>query len=94
MTEYKQPKTRIRKVEDGYGVKYYPEYLEVLIPIILQEWMPIRARVDDPEYTPTFYEAACRIDTFLVQEKQRWDEHVEREKKKKVKKKTTIIKYP
>jgi len=94
MTKYKQPKTRIRKVEDGFGVKYYPEYLEVLIPIILQEWVPIRVQVDDSEYTPTFYEAACRIDKFLVREKQLWDEYVERERKKKEKKRTTIIKYP
>lgn len=32
MDKYEQPKTRIRAVEKGNSVRYYPQHLVVLIP--------------------------------------------------------------
>ena len=94
MAEYKQPKTRIRKVEDGFGVKYFPEYRVVLIPRILWSWEPILGKIDNPEYTETCYEAEWRVDGFLFQRRHSWHMGREYGQKKKVKRKTTIIEYP
>lgn len=94
MTEYKQPKTRIKVVEDGNGVRYYPQYLYVLIPFILWEWVAIYEELENPEHLPTLDEAKGRIDRFLPRQKQYWLSDIERKARKKVKKKVSVIDYP
>lgn len=94
MAKYKQPKTRIRKVEDGFGVKYYPQYLVVLVPFVLWGWEPICEELENPEYLPTLDEAKGRIDRFLTRHKSYWLSDIEWKARKKVKKKVRIIDYP
>ena len=94
MAEYKHPKTRIKVVEDGSGVKYYPQYLSVLIPFVVWEWVAIYEELGNPEHLPTLDEAKGRIDRFLPRQKQYWLSDIERKARMKVKKKVTIIKYP
>lgn len=94
MAEYKQPKTRIKVVEDGFGVRYYPQYLVVVIPFILWEWMPINEELGDPNHIPTLDEAKGRIDRFLTRHKRYWLSDIERRALMKVKKKARIIDYP
>lgn len=94
MSEYKKPKTRIKVVEDGNGVRYYPQYLVILIPFILWEWMPVYEELENPEHTPTLDEAKGRIDRFLPRHKNYWLSDIERKARMKVKKKVSVIDYP
>ena len=94
MTEYKQPKTRIKVVEDGNGVRYYPQYLIVLIPFIWWGWESIYGELENPEYLPTLDEAKERIDVFLIRQKHYWFSDIERKARMKVKKKVSVIDYP
>ena len=68
MAEYKQPKTRIKVVEDGNGARYYPQYLIVLIPFMLWGWESIYGELGNPEHTPTLDEAKGRIDEYLIRQ--------------------------
>ena len=94
MAEYKQPKTRIKVVEDGCGVRYYPQYLIVLIPLVLWEWMPIYEELENPEHLPPLDEAKGRIDRFLTRHKRYWLSDIEWKARKKAKKRARIIDYP
>lgn len=94
MAEYKQPKTRIKVVEDGWGIRYYPQYLIVLIPFILGEWHPIYEELENTEYVPTMGEARGRVDRFLQRRKHHWISDIERKARMKVKKNVSVIKYP
>lgn len=94
MKEYKQPKTRIKVVEDGYGKKFYPQCYVVLIPFLLQGWEPVFEDIGNEEYVPSLGCAQERIDEFLRIDKQWWDSELEKKARKKVKKKVSIIKYP
>lgn len=94
MAEYKHPKTRIKVVEDGNGVIYYPQYLSVLIPFVIWEWMPIHERLGDSSYLPTLDEAKGRIDRFLTRHKNHWLSDIEWKARMRVKKKVSVIDYP
>lgn len=94
MAEYKQPKTRIKVVKDGNGVRYYPQYLLVLIPFILWEWHPVKGRLGGKNHLPSLDEAKWRIDGFLTRHKRCWLSDIERKARKKVKKKVSVIDYP
>ena len=93
MDEYKQPKTRIKAVEDGNGARYYPQYLIVLIPFIWWGWETIYEEIGNPEYLPTLDEAKGRIDEFLIRQKRYWLSDIERRARIKVKK-VSVIDYP
>jgi len=94
MAEYKAPKTRIKVVEDGNGVRYYPQHLVVIIPFILWGWEPIREKLVDPNHLPTLDEAKGRIDKFLAGHKRYWLSDIEWKARKKAKKKGSVIDYP
>lgn len=94
MSEYRPPKTRIKVVKDGGGMRYYPQHLVVLIPFILWGWEPINEELGDPNHLPTLDEAKGRIDRFLTRHKQYWFSDIERKARMKVKKKVSVIDYP
>lgn len=93
MSEYKQPKTRIKVVEDGCGVRYYPQHLIVMIPFLWWEWHPIYEELGNPEHLPTLDEAKGRIDRFLLRRKHYWASDIERKVRMKGKK-VRVIDYP
>lgn len=94
MAEYRQPKTRIKVVEDGGGVRYYPQYLVRILPFLLWGWEPIYEELGNPEHLPTLDEAKGRIDRFLPRHKHYWLSEIERKARMKVKKKVSVIDYP
>lgn len=94
MAEYKQPKTRVKVVEDGFGKKFYPQYHVVFIPLLLQGWEPILGGIGNEEYVPSLGCAQERIEEFLRADKHYWASELEKKARKKVKKKVSIIKYP
>lgn len=89
MAEYKHPKTRIKVVEDGNGVRYYPQYLI----FILRGWEPIYEELGNPEHLPTLDEAKGRVDRFLLRRKHYWASDIERKARIKDKK-VSVIDYP
>lgn len=94
MKQYKQPKTRIKEVRDGWGVIYYAQYQLVFIPHVLWEWNNITGNLGDKEYVGTMYEAKLRVDDFLEREHRWWALDIEEKAKKRVKKKVKYIDYP
>lgn len=94
MAKYKQPKTRIKVVEDGWGTRYYPQYHIVLVPFLLQGWECILGELDNPDFVGSLEEAKGRIDRFLLRNKQMWTSNLEEKSKKRVKKKVQYIDYP
>lgn len=94
MKKYKQPETRIKVVEDGYGKRFYPQYHVVFIPFLLQGWEPILGGIGNEEYVRSLGCAQERVEEFLRSDKHRWDYELEKKARKKVKKKVSIIKYP
>lgn len=94
MAEYKQPRTRIKVVEDGNGVRYYPQHLIVIIPFVLWEWVTIYEDMKNRDYVATLDEAKGRIDRFLARRKDSWISGIEKKARKKVKKKVSVIDYP
>lgn len=91
---YKQPDTRIKHVSDGFGDRYYAQYKIVIIPFLLQGWDSIRQHIDQKDYSLSLYDAQLRIDKFLERDRKLWEKGFNNLRKKKIKKKTTIIKYP
>lgn len=94
MKQYKQPKTRIKVVEDGWGTRYYPQYHIVFIPFLLQGWECIIEELGNPDFVGSLGEAKGRIDRFLLRHKRRWESNLEEKSKKTVKKKVKYIDYP
>lgn len=94
MKQYKQPKTRIKVVEDGWGTRYYPQYHMVLIPFLLQGWECIIGELGNPDFVGSLGEAKGRIDRFLLRDKHIWASNLEEKSKKTVKKKVQHIDYP
>ena len=94
MKEYKQPKTRIKRVKDGNGEMFYAQYKLVLIPFVLQGWENIIRQIGNPDAVPTLEEAKQRIDDFLKSNYRYWQQDQERLKRKKIKKEVEYIKYP
>lgn len=94
MAEYKQPKTRIKVVEDGFGKKFYPQHYVVFIPLLLQGWEPIFGDIGNKGYVHSLGCAQERIDEFLRMDRHYWAPELEKKARKKLKKKVSIIKYP
>lgn len=82
--------TRIKVVTQGDYVKYYPEYWAG----IFWFWNSIRDNISDEDYVFTLEDAQKRIDNFIIRQAKRRQEDLIRAKTKKVKPKTTYIKYP
>lgn len=94
MKQYKQPKTRIKRVKDENGERFYAQYKLVLIPFVLQGWENIIRRIGNPDAVPTLEEAKQRVDDFLESDYKYWQNDQERIKRKKIKKEVEYIKYP
>lgn len=92
MSTYKQPETRIKRVKDDKGQRYYAEYKQIIIPHIWWEWQ--YTRLCDKEFTLSLREAKERIDQFLLKSKYRWACDIEKVERKKVKREIEYIKYP
>lgn len=78
MKEHKQPKTRIRRVKDGNGERFYAQYKLVLIPFVLQGWENIIRCIGNPDAVATLEEAKQRIDDFLESDYKYWQKDQER----------------
>ena len=94
MKQYKQPKTRIKRMKDENGERFYAQYKLVLIPFVLQGWENIIRRIGNPCAVPTLEEAKQRVDDFLESDYKYWQNDQERIKRKKIKKEIEYIKYP
>ena len=98
MKEYKQPETRIKRVKDEKGERFYPQYHLVLIPLLWQGWENILIELHNEEYVYTLDEAKARVDTFLTNWKYRWACDIEKAARKKilaqVRKEVEYFKYP
>lgn len=94
MTEYRPPRTRIKVEEDGWGIRYYPQFLIFIIPFVLWEWVNIYEEIENPEYLPTLDEAKGRVDRFLIRQKDYWLSDIEKKARMKVEKKVSVIDYP
>lgn len=82
--------TRIKVVTQGDDIKYYPEYWAGIFWL----WNSIKEGISDEDYVFTLEDAQKRIDNFIVRRAKRRQEDLIRVKKKKIKPKTTYIKYP
>ena len=69
MSEYRQPETRIKRVKDGQGQRYYAEYKQVIIPYIWWEWQYTRPSLCDKEFTWSLREAKERIEKLKLEDK-------------------------
>jgi hypothetical protein len=78
-------------VQDHNGERFYAEYKEVVIPIILGQWHFTRPYLLAKEYATSLEEAEKRIDDFLAKDKHRWASNIELKARKKVEE---IIEYP
>lgn len=95
MTRYKKPQTRIKRVKDHNGIRYYAQYRQVIIPHLWREWYNIRSNFDDKDFTLTLDSAKSLITWFLDRDKHRWASAIERkERKRRIKKKVEFIEYP
>lgn len=95
MKEYKQPETRIKRVLDEKGERFYAQYKQVIIPHILWEWQNTRESLEDEHFVCTLDAARARVDRFLEKSKHQWACDIERaERKKRIKKEVEYIKYP
>jgi len=93
MREYRQPETRIKRVKDEKGQRYYAEYKQVIIPYIWWEWQYTRPSLCDKEFTWSLREAKERIDQFLLKSKHQWACDIEKAEQKR-NKEIEYIKYP
>jgi len=82
--------TRIKVVTQGEDVKYYPEYWAGIFWL----WNSTRDDISDEDYVLTLEHAQKRIDNFIVRQVTHRQDDLVRVKTKKIKPKTTYIKYP
>lgn len=94
MKEYKQPKTRIKRVKDSKGERFYPQYLQVIIPLLWEEWCEVYTSIDQKDYTIHLETAKQRIDEWLIREYSNYCSELVRNSKSKIKKEVEYIKYP
>ena len=94
MKEYKQPATRIKRIKDGKGERFYAQYKQEIIPHIWWEWQNTRPSLEDFHYTTTLDEAKWRIGSFLERSRANWDEYIRVTHWPKVKKEVEYIEYP
>lgn len=93
MKEYKQPATRIKRIKDGKGERFYAQYKQEIIPHIWWEWQNTRPSLEDFHYTTTLEETKERIGSFLEGSRANW-EYMRVTYRPKVKKEVEYIKYP
>ena len=93
-SQYKPPKTRIRVVEELDRTRHYPEYKQVMIPRLWEEWHPARVNIEDFEWCASLEEAKKTIDKCI--QWWTWCHACEVEKKARKKAGTLVsfIKYP
>jgi hypothetical protein len=94
MNNYKQPQTRIKRVKDGDGERFYAQHKQLIIPNVWWEWQDTRQSLFDNHYADSLDEAKERIDNFLRKDKHEWASRIEQAARKKVKKEVEIIDYP
>lgn len=94
MAEYKQPETRIKRVKDCNGERFYAQYKQVIIPRLWWEWQSTRPLLEDDDYSLSLEDAKLRIDKFLAKSKWQWASTIERAALKKIKPEVEYIKYP
>lgn len=94
MKEYVQPETRIKRVKDKDGERFYSQYKVVLIPYLIWWWENIEVWIGKGEYLLDLDDAKLRIDTYLLRHKANWRGTQLEAQKKKVKKEVEYIKYP
>lgn len=92
--DYKQWATRIKRVKDGKGERFYAQYKQEIIPYIWWEWQNIRPSLGDDFHTTTLDEAKRRIDSFLERSRANWEGYLRMKYRPKVKKEVEYIKYP
>lgn len=94
MKQYEQPQTRIKRVKDHNGERFYAQYKQVIIPHIWWEWQNTRESLDDEDYAVCLMHAKHRINVFLRKSLYQWACEVETDERKKVKKEVEYIQYP
>jgi len=93
-SQYKPPETRIRVVEEIDRTRYYPEYKQVMIPRLWEEWHPIRGNVSGWEWCSSLEEAKQKIDKCLQYWAKCYEYEVEKKARKKAGTLVSFIKYP
>ena len=94
MEGYKQPRTRIKRVRDSKGERFYPQYKQVIIPFLWEEWQPTYTSIEEKEYTIYLETAKQRIDNWLMQDYDYYVSELNKSSKPKVKKEVEYIDYP
>ena len=94
MKEYEQPETRIKRVKDVDGERFYAQYKQIIIPYIWWEWQNTRPCIESKEYTNSLEVAKERVDGFLFKSKKQWYEYQDYKERKKMKPEIEYIKYP
>lgn len=94
MTEYKQPETRIKRVKEHNGERFYAQYKQVIIPHLWWEWQNTRPLLEDDDYSLSLEDAKDRIDQFLRKSKRQWTSDIEQAERRKIKPEVEYIKYP
>lgn len=94
MKEYKAPQTRIKVVEQGGEVKYYPQYKQVVVPNLWEEWHPALNHIHACEFTSYLDVAKDTIDTWLERQAIFHHEQQEKDKIKRAKINVSYLDYP
>lgn len=94
MKEYKAPQTRIKIVEQGGEVKYYPQYKIVIIPKVWEEWQPIYNNIEACGFATSLNQAKDRIYIFLKRQETYHYEKLEKDKVKRAKINVSYLDYP
>lgn len=94
MKEYKAPQTRIKVVEQGGEVKYYPQYKQVVVPNLWEEWHPVYNNIEASEFVDSPSQAKGRIDIFLKRQEDFHYEELEKDKVKRAKINVSYLDYP
>lgn len=94
MKKYKQPKTRIKRVKDGNGERFYAQYKQVIVPYLWWEWQTWRESFEDDFHFPSLEDAKEALDKFLRRSKTQWILYHLQKVKPKIKKEVEYIKYP
>lgn len=95
MKQYKQPETRIKRVKDYSGEKFYAQYKIAIIPYIWWEWHNTRPNIEDLDFAFSLEEAKFRVDLCLDRFKNCWESELQVEESlRAIKKEVEYIDYP
>lgn len=100
MTGYVQPKTRIKIVEDGFGVRYYAqEFVELGHPFSVDideksdgDWIAIQGHPS--HHFKDEVVAKQFISAYLVTHRKNWERYQEQKRKGAVKRKVSYTYFP